>query len=132
MTNDQIQQVKIIGFANWLLARKFGTEIGIRDTNSMENVVSLPGGGSLTCFLGEKLSNRRDLYTQLGWYVYYMISGEPFNSKNRSTTLLMISWCLKYYQIDYDIEALRDFIRNMDSMKQGNSDISLWFSSNCH
>lgn len=131
MTSDQFAQVKILSFANWLLAQKFKSEPGIRDTKALENVVSLPGGGSLTSFQGEKLSNRRDLYTQLGWFVYYMVNGEPFNSRNRSTTLLMLMWCLNYYQLEYDIEALAEFIRNMDPLKQGNSDISLWFSNNC-
>jgi len=131
MTDDQARQVKLLAYVHWLLIRKFGGETGVRDVNALENAVALPGGGSLTCFLGERLSNRKDLYSQLGWFVYYVLDGEPFNSHNRSVVLLMLIWSLRYYQLEFDVEALADFLRNMDTLKQGNSDISLWFSNNC-
>lgn len=131
MTKDQIKQLKLICYAHWLLTQKFGGESGIRDKNVLKSVVTLPGGGSLTCFLAEKLPNRKDLYAQLGWFVYYIIDGEPFNSKNRKLALLVLIWNLKYYQLDFDADDLAEFIKNLDTLKQGNSDISLWFSNNC-
>ncbi len=131
MTEDQAKQIKLLSYVHWLISRRFGGEPGVRDLNALENAVALPGGGSLTCFLGERLSNRKDLYSQLGWFVYYLLDGEPFNSKNRSVVLLMLIWSLKYYQLELDIEALADFLKSLDTMKQGNSDISLWFASNC-
>lgn len=131
MTDDQKKELKLLCYVNWMVVKKFNDEHGVRDLSALRNVVELPGGGSLTCFLGERLSNRKDLYSQLGWFVYYMIDGEPFISKNRSVVLLMLIWALKYYRLEFDIEALADFIVMLDTMKQGNSDISLWFSNNC-
>lgn len=131
MTKDQTKQLKLLCYVNWLVAQKLGGESGVRNIDALKSVVALPGGDSLTCFLGERLSNRKDLYTQLGWFVYYLIDGEPFNSKNRTLVLLMLAWCLKYYQLEFDVDTLADFIKNLDPRKQGNSDISLWFSNNC-
>lgn len=131
MTKDQTKQLKLLCYVNWLVAQKIGGESGVRNIDALKSVVALPGGDSLTCFLGERLSNRKDLYTQLGWFVYYLIDGEPFSSKNRTLVLLMLAWCLKYYQLEFDLDTLADFIKNLDPMKQGNSDISLWFSNNC-
>ena len=131
MTDDQKKELKLLCYVNWMLAKKFGDEAGVRDLGALENVVALPGGGSLTCFLGERLSNRKDLYSQLGWFVYYIIDGEPFISKNHSVALLMLIWTLGYYRLEYDVESLADFIAFLDTMKQGNSDISQWFSNNC-
>ncbi len=131
MTKDQTKQLKLLCYVNWLVAQKIGGESGVRNIDALKSVVALPGGDSLTCFLGERLSNRKDLYTQLGWFVYYLIDGEPFNSKNRTLVLLMLAWCLKYYQLEFDVDTLADFIKNLDPRKQGNSDISLWFSNNC-
>jgi len=131
MTDDQKKEIKLLCYVNWMVTKKFDSEGRVRDLNSLKNVVSLPGGGSLTCFLGERLSNRKDLYAQLGWFMYYIIDGEPFNSKNRSVALLMLIWALKFYRLEFDVDALADFIASLDTMKQGNSDISLWFSNNC-
>lgn len=131
MTDDQKKELKLLSFVNWIVTKKFDDDHGVRDLSSLKNVVELPGGGSLTCFLGERLSNRKDLYSQLGWFVYYMVDGEPFISKNRSVVMLMLIWALNYYRLEFDIEALADFIVLLDTMKQGNSDISLWFSNNC-
>jgi hypothetical protein len=131
MTDDQKKELKMLCYVNWMLAQKFNDEHGVRDVGALENVVALPGGGSLTCFLGERLSNRKDLYSQLGWFVYYMVDGEPFISKNRSVAMLMLIWTLGYYRLEYDVESLADFITFLDTMKQGNSDISQWFSNNC-
>jgi len=131
MTEDQKRELKLLCYVNWMLAKKFEDDYGVRDLEALKNVVGLPGGGSLTCFLGERLSNRKDLYSQLGWFVYYMVDGEPFLSKNRSAVLLMLIWTLNYYRLEFDIEGLADFIVLLDTMKQGNSDISLWFSNNC-
>ncbi len=132
MTKEQTKEVKLLCYVHWLLTQKFKGDSGVRDMNALKSVVSLPGGGSLTCFLGEKLSNRKDLYTQLGWYVYYSIDGEPFNSKNRKLVLLMLIWTLKHYQLEFDDNVLTDYIAQMDTLKEGNSDISVWFSNNCH
>ena len=131
MTDDQRQEIKLLCYVNWMVAKKFNSEGGVRDLNSLKNVVALPGGGSLTCFLGERLSNRKDLYAQLGWFMYYIIDGEPFNSRNRSVAFLMLVWALKFYRLELDFDALADFITSLDTMKQGNSDISLWLSNNC-
>jgi len=131
MTDNQKKELKLLCFVNWMVARKFDDDFGVRDLDSLKSVVNLPGNGSLTCFLGERLSNRKDLYSQLGWFVYYMISGEPFISKNRSVVLLMLIWVLNYYRLEFDVEALTDFIIMLDPLKQGNSDISLWLSNNC-
>jgi hypothetical protein len=131
MTDDQKKQLKLLCYVNWLINQRFDGEHGVRDLKSLENVVSLPGGGSLTSFLGERLSNRKDLYAQLGWFVYYMVDGEPFNSKNRTLALLMSLWTLKYYRLEFDVDDLADFVKVLDPLKQGNSDISVWFSNNC-
>lgn len=132
MTKDQIQQMKFISYANWLTVEKFGGEPGIRDVKILKSVVSLPAGLSLTCFQGARLPNRRDLYNQLGWFVYYMIDSEPFNSNNRLTVLLLLIWCLRYYHLDFYVEELVEYIKTLDTLKHGNSDISVWFSSHCH
>lgn len=131
MTSDQRQEVKLLCYVNWMLTRKFGGETGVRDISSLLNAVKLPGGGSLTCFLGERLSNRKDLYGQLGWFVYYIIDGEPFNALNRTQVLTMLIWNLKYYRLEFDVNTLAEFIVNLDTLKQGNSDISSWFMNNC-
>jgi len=131
MTEDQIKQMKLACFVHWMITRKHGGDSGLRDIRALEAVVSLPGGGSLTCLQGERLSNRKDLYAQLGWFVYYIVENEPFNSKNHSVAFFMTTWCLRHYQLDFDPEQLRDYIVNLDTMKQGNSDISLWFGGNC-
>ncbi len=131
MTESQIRQIKLLSYVNWLVAEKFGGDQGIRDLKALQNVVSLPGDGSLSCVLGERLSNRKDLYAQLGWFVYYAIEGEPFNSKNRMTVLLILLWVLKYYRLEFDPDEMADYIKTLDPLKHGNSDISLWFSSHC-
>lgn len=131
MTDDQKRELKLLCYVNWMMAKKFDDEYGVRDFDKLKNVVELPGSGSLTSFLGERLSNRRDLYSQLGWFVYYMIDGEPFITRNRAMVLLMLIWTLSYYRLEFDLEALTDFVVMLDPMKQGNSDISLWLSNNC-
>lgn len=131
MTDDQRKEIKLLCYVNWMVAKKFDSERGVRDLKSLKNVVALPGSGSLTCFLGERLSNRKDLYAQLGWFMYYIIDGEPFNSRNRSVAFLMLVWALKFYRLELDVDTLADFITSLDTMKQGNSDISLWLSNNC-
>jgi hypothetical protein len=131
MNKDQVRQLKLLCYINWLLTNQYKSEAGVRDIEALKSVVLLPGGGSLTCLLGEKLSNRKDLYSQLGWFVYYIVDGEPFNSQNRQLALLTLIWNLKYYQLGFNVETLRDFIQNLDTMRQGNSDISLWLSEHC-
>lgn len=131
MTKEQLQQMKIISYANWLTTEKFGGVPGIRDVNMLKNVVSLPGNLSLSCLQGAKLLNRRDLYNQLGWFVYRMLDGEPFNSNNRRTVVLLLIWCLRYYHLDFQAEDLVEYILNLDTLKQGTTDISAWFTSNC-
>jgi len=131
MTKDQKKQLKLLCYVNWLITQKLGDEPGVRNLDALKIVAALPGGGSLTCFLAERLPNRKDLYTQLGWFVYYLIDGEPFNSKNRTLVLLMLIWCLKYYQLEFEVDTLAEFISSLDPTKQGNSDISLWLSNNC-
>jgi len=131
MTENQIKQIKILSYINWVITEKFGGDPGIRDMKALQSVVSLPGEGSLSCVLGEKLSNRKDLYAQLGWFIYYTIEREPFNSKNRSTVLLVLLWVLKYYRLEFDVDELAEYIKSIDPLKHGNSDISLWFSSHC-
>ncbi|HQE95658.1 MAG TPA: hypothetical protein PLV30_07555 [Candidatus Marinimicrobia bacterium] len=131
MTEEQIRQIKLISYANWLVTEKFGAEKGIRDIKALTAAVTLPGNGTLSCVLGERLSNRKDLYAQLGWFVYYMIEGEPFNSKNRTTVLLILLWVLKYYRLEFNAEELANYIKTLDPLKHGNSDISLWFSTHC-
>lgn len=131
MTKEQLQQIKIISYANWLTVEKFGGEPGIRDLNVLKNVVTLPGNLSLTCFQGAKLLNRRDLYNQLGWFVYRMIATEPFNSNNRRTVLLLLIWCLRYYHLNFIGEDLVQYIVNLDTLKHGTTDISAWFTGNC-
>jgi hypothetical protein len=108
-----------------------GGEFGLRDLNALKTVISLPGNGSLTCLLGKRLLNRKDLYSQLGWFAYYMIEGEPFNSKNRTLAVLMLIWGLNRYQLEFDAENIAKFVIDLDTMKQGNSDISFWLSNNC-
>jgi len=131
MTEEQIRQIKMLSYVNWIVTEKFEGDQGVRDMNALKAVVSLPGGGTLSCILGERLSNRKDLYAQLGWFVYYAIEGEPFNSKNRTTVLLILLWVLKYYRLEFDPDELADFIKKIDPLKHGNSDILLWFSSHC-
>lgn len=131
MTKDQLHQMKIISYANWLVKQKFGGEAGIRDIAVLKNVVTLPANLSLTCFQGAKLLNRRDLYNQLGWFVYRMIDAEPFNSNNRRTVLLLLIWCLRYYHLNFNAEDLAQYISNLDTLKHGTTDISAWFTSNC-
>lgn len=131
MTEEQIKEAKLLCYANWLIVSKMGGEFGLRDLNALKNVISLPGNGSLTCLLGERLPNRRDLYSQLGWFVYYIIEGEPFNSKNRTLAALILIWGLEYYQMEFDVENIAEFVTDLDTMRQGNSDVSSWLSNNC-
>lgn len=131
MTNEHKKQIKLLCYVHWILAKKFESESGVRDLCTLEEVVSMPGGGSLTCFSGTKLTNRKDLFAQLGWFVYYMLEGEPFNSKNKALTVLMILWCLEYYKLDFDQEEVVKFILEVDTLRSGNSDISTWFASHC-
>jgi len=131
MTDDQKIQIKQLCYVNWLITKKFGGDAGVRDLKSLKNVVSLPGGGSLTCFQGERLTNRKDLYSQLGWFTYYIVDGEPFNGKNRTVALLMLIWALKFYRLEFEVENMVEFVNTLDTLKQGNSDISLWLSNNC-
>ena len=81
MTKEQQSQIKLLCYVHWILSRKFKTDSGVRDLHLLKNVVAMPGGGSLTCFSGQKLTNRKDLYAQLGWFVYYMMEGEPLTVK---------------------------------------------------
>jgi hypothetical protein len=60
-----------------------------------------------------------------------MIEGEPFNSKNRTLAVLMLIWGLNRYQLEFDAENIAKFVIDLDTMKQGNSDISFWLSNNC-
>ncbi len=131
MTNEHYKQIKLLCYVHWIVSQKFNSEAGVRDIITLKEVVSMPGGGSLTCFTGDKLSNRKDLFTQLGWFVYYMIEGEPFNSRNKTLTSLMIIWVLNHYNLKYDTQNLMKFLENIDTMKTGNSDISSWFANNC-
>ncbi len=131
MTKDQKKQMKILCYVNWLLAEKYNGHQGLRDIDALKEVLELPGGGSLTCLTGDRLTNRKDLYSQLGWFVYYMLENEPFESKNISSVLLMLLWCLEHYKLKYKMDSLLDFIINLDPMRQGNTDISIWFSNNC-
>ena len=63
MTEEQIRQIKLISYANWLVTEKFGAEKGIRDIKALTAAVTLPGNNP---FLrsGERLSNRKDLYAR--------------------------------------------------------------------
>jgi len=131
MTEEQIRQIKLITYVNWLVTERFSGDQGIRDMEALKTVVALPGDGTLSCILGERLSNRKDLYAQLGWFVYYIIEGEPFYGKNRTTVLLMLLWVLKYYRLEFDADQIADFIKTLDPLKHGNSDIALWFSGHC-
>jgi len=131
MTDDQQREIKLLCYAHWLLCRNFKTESGVRDIESLKNVVDLPGGGSLTCLLGKRLSSRKDLYSQFGWFVYYLLEGEPFNSKNKALIMLMLVWCLNHYRLKYKIAEIRAYIEELDIMRQGNSDISSWFADHC-
>lgn len=131
MTEEQIRQIKLISYVNWLVTEKYSGDQGIRDIDALKTVVSLPGNETLSCVLGERLSNRKDLYAQLGWFVYHVIEGEPYNSKNRTTVLLVLLWILKYYRLEYDADEIADYIKKLDPLKHGNSDISLWFSGHC-
>jgi len=131
MTNEQKRQVKLLCYVHWVLSKKFEVDSGVRDLTTLEEVVSMPGGGSLTCFSGSKLTNRKDLFAQIGWFVYYMLEGEPFNSKNKALTTLMVVWCLENYNLEFDKDRIIEFIKNVDTMRSGNSDISTWFANQC-
>jgi len=131
MIEEQIRQVKLITYVNWLVTERLSGDQGIRDIEALKTVVSLPGNGTLSCILGERLSNRKDLYAQLGWFVYYTIEGEPFNCKNRTTVLLMLLWVLKYYRLEFDADEITGYVKALDPLKDGNSDIALWFSGHC-
>jgi len=128
MTEDQKKEMKIFAYTHWRVCKELDTDTGIRDIEALKNVVTMPGGGSLTCLLGQKLTNKKDLYSQIGWLVYYTLEGEPLNSKNKATIVLAISWILEHYNIDYDLEQIGDYIENLDIMNKGNADISAWFS----
>lgn len=116
---------------HWILSKRFEVDSGVRDLYTLEEVVTMPGGGSLTCFSGAKLTNRKDLFAQIGWFVYYMLEGEPFNSKNKALTALMVIWCLENYKLEFDKEKVIEFINTVDTMRSGNSDISSWFANQC-
>jgi len=131
MTKDQVRQIKLICYANWLITEKVGGDKGVRDLQMLKATVTLPGGLSLTCFLGEKLPNRKDLFLQLGWFIFYMLDGEPFNARNRTTTLLLLLWVLRYYRLGFDAPEFAEYIRTLDTLKHGNSDISLWLANHC-
>jgi hypothetical protein len=131
MTSEQKRQIKLLCYVHWILSKKFDSEPGVRDLYQLEEVVSMPGGGSLTCFSGTRLTNRKDLFAQLGWFVYYMMEGEPFNSRNKALTTLMVIWVLEYYKLEFDKDKVVEFVTNVETMKSGNSDISNWFANNC-
>ncbi|HMA61508.1 MAG TPA: hypothetical protein VKP78_02550 [bacterium] len=128
MTDDQKKELKLLAYAHWNISKTLDTENGIRDIEVLKGVVSMPGGGSLTCLLGEKLANKKDLYSQLGWFIYYTLEGEPFNSKNKALILLVLAWVLDHYNLQYELEEISEYIENLDTMRQGNADISSWFS----
>jgi hypothetical protein len=130
MTDDQKKELKILSYAHWNICKNLDTESGIRDIEVLKDVVSMPGGGSLTCLLGEKLANKKDLYSQMGWFIYYTLEGEPFNSKNKAMIVLVLAWVFEHYSLDYDLDQIADYIDNLDTMQQGNADISSWFSDN--
>ncbi|MBN2281447.1 MAG: hypothetical protein JXQ65_12775 [Candidatus Marinimicrobia bacterium] len=131
MTSEQRRQVKLLCYVHWILSKRFEVDSGVRDLYTLEEVVTMPGGGSLTCFSGAKLTNRKDLFAQIGWFVYYMLEGEPFNSKNKALTALMVIWCLENYKLEFDKEKVIEFINTVDTMRSGNSDISSWFANQC-
>ncbi|MFP4546944.1 MAG: hypothetical protein ACLFQM_02345 [Fidelibacterota bacterium] len=131
MTNEQARQIKLLCYVHWIVSKKYDVESGVRDLYTLEEVVSMPGGGSLTCFSGAKLTNRKDLFAQIGWFIYYMLEGEPFNSKNKALATLMIIWALEFYKLDFDKEKVVEYIDNVDTMRSGNSDISNWFQNHC-
>ena len=128
MTEDQRQELILLSYTHWNICKTLDTEPGIRDIEVLKDVVSMPGGGSLTCLLGEKLANKKDLYSQLGWFIYYTLEGEPFNSKNKSLIVLVLAWVLGHYDLEYKLEDIANYRDNLDTMRQGNADISGWFS----
>ncbi|MCF7886134.1 MAG: hypothetical protein K9M80_06540 [Candidatus Marinimicrobia bacterium] len=128
MTDDQKKELKILCYAHWNICKILDTETGIRDIDVLKDVISMPGGGSLNCLLGEKLTNKKDLYSQLGWFIYYTIEGEPFNSKNKALIVLVLEWVLNHYNLSHDLEDIAEYVDNIDTMRQGNADISNWFS----
>ncbi len=132
MIDDQQREIKLLCYAHWLLCRKFNTETGVRDLELLKNVIEYPGDGSLTCLLGEQLPTIMDLFSQLGWFVYYMLEGEPFNSKNKALIMLMLIWCLNYYRREYNADEIRAYIDDLDIMRQGNTDISSWLADHCN
>src|SRR6056297_3878154 len=103
MTENQKKELILLSYSHWNVCKNLDTDIGIRDMEVLKDVVSMPGGGSLTCLLGEKLTNKKDLYSQLGWFIYYSLEGEPFNSKNKATIVLVLAWVLEHYNLDHDL-----------------------------